>query len=43
MDETSKLYFGRVDRDAYCADIDSFYPGGSNQAALDCIFEQLTE
>ncbi len=43
VDESSKLYFGRVDRDAYSTDINAFYPGGSNQTALDCIFQQLGE
>lgn len=43
IDESSKLYFGRVGRDAYSTDINAFYPGGTNQPALDCIFEQLTE
>lgn len=43
IDESSKLYFGRVGRDAYSSDINAFYPGGTNQPALDCIFEQLTE
>jgi hypothetical protein len=41
VDETSKLYFGRVGKDAYATDIDAFYPGGTNQPALDCIFAQL--
>jgi hypothetical protein len=42
-DETSKLYFGRVEKDAYATDINAFYPTGTNQAALDCIFQQLGE
>jgi hypothetical protein len=42
VDETSKLYFGRVGREAYSTDINAFYPGGNNQLALDCVFEQLT-
>jgi hypothetical protein len=33
VDESSKLYFDRVDRDAYSTDINAFYPGGTNQAA----------
>jgi hypothetical protein len=41
VDESSKLYFGRVDKDAYATDIEAFYPGGRNQPALDCIFAQL--
>jgi hypothetical protein len=43
VDETSKLYFGRVEKDAYSTDINAFYPTGTNQAALDCIFQQLGE
>lgn len=41
IDESSKLYFGKVDRDTYSADINSFYPTGSNQHTLRCVFEQL--
>jgi len=41
IDETSKLYFGRVGKDAYATDINAFYPVGNNQPALDCIFSQL--
>lgn len=41
VDESSKLYSGRVDKDAFATDIEAFYPGGGNQPALDCIFEQL--
>lgn len=43
VDESSKLYFGRVSRDQYASDIDAFYPGGANQDALACIFDQLAE
>jgi hypothetical protein len=43
IDESSKLYFGRVDRKTYSADIESFYPGGADQQVLDCIFRQLGE
>lgn len=43
IDESSKLYFGRVDRDAYSTDINAFYPTGANQDALVCIFDQLAE
>jgi len=43
VDESSKLYFGRVDKGAYATDINAFYPGGRNQPALDCIFAQLGE
>jgi len=41
VDETSKLYFGRVDKAAYSADLNSFYPTDTNGPALDCIFAQL--
>ena len=41
IDESSKLYFGAVERGAYASDINAFYPGGANQPALDCIFAQL--
>ncbi len=41
IDETSKLYFGKVDQSTFADDINSFYPTGANQPALDCIFAQL--
>lgn len=41
VDESSKLYFGRVDKAAYATDINAFFPTDTNQPALDCIFEQL--
>jgi hypothetical protein len=41
VDESSKLYFGRVDKAAYATDINAFYPTDTNQPALDCIFKQL--
>lgn len=41
VDETSKLAVGQVDQSTYTDDINSFYPAGANQAALDCIFDQL--
>ncbi len=41
IDETSKLYFGKVERATFADDINSFYPTGANQPALDCIFAQL--
>lgn len=41
IDETSKLAAGSVDRSTYANDINAFYPTGANQAALDCIFDQL--
>ncbi len=43
IDVSSKLYFGRVDRNAFSSDINAFYPAGDNQAALDCIFAQLNK
>jgi hypothetical protein len=43
VDVSSKLYFGRVEKDAYTSDINAFYPTGTNQAALECIFQQLRE
>ncbi|MBK5967116.1 hypothetical protein CCR95_24360 [Thiocystis minor] len=41
VDETSKLAAGRVNQATYADDINAFYPTGTNQAALDCIFAQL--
>lgn len=41
IDESSKLYFGKVDRATYSTDINAFFPTDRNQPALDCIFEQL--
>jgi hypothetical protein len=41
IDETSKLAAGEIDRDTYASDINAFYPVGSNDDALNCIFEQL--
>lgn len=43
IDVSSKLYFGRVDRNTFSSDINAFYPTGDNQAALDCIFYQLNK
>jgi hypothetical protein len=43
IDETSKLYFGKVGKDGYASDINGLYPMGDNKAALDCIFQQLEE
>ncbi|NEV62190.1 hypothetical protein [Thiorhodococcus minor] len=43
IDETSKLYFGRVDKRTYATDLEAFYPGGTTQSALDCIFAQLDD
>ena len=41
IDETSKLYFGKVDKQGYSGDINAFYPADRNKKALDCIFQQL--
>lgn len=43
VDESSKLYFGDVSRATFANDINSFYPTGENQPALDCLFAQLGE
>ncbi len=41
IDETSKLSAGEIDQATYTSDINSFYPAGNNDRALQCIFEQL--
>lgn len=41
LDETTKLYFGKVSREQYRSDINGFYPTGANDTALTCIFSQL--
>jgi hypothetical protein len=41
MDELSKLSAGEIDRTTFAGDINGFYPTGTNQRALDCIFAQL--
>lgn len=41
VDETSKLCFGKVSQEQYRSDVNGFYPTGSNDAALECIFSQL--
>ena len=41
IDELSKLSTGKIDKAAFTSDISAFYPTGSNQGALDCIFAQL--
>ena len=41
IDETSKLAAGEIDKDTYRNDINSFYPAGANDNALECIFGQL--
>ncbi len=40
LDETSKLYFGRIDRHTYASSINTFLPG-DNQPVLDCILAEL--
>ncbi len=42
IDQTSKLYFGRVDRQGYASNLNTFLPG-DNQDALTCIFAQLDQ
>ncbi|MEA3640098.1 MAG: hypothetical protein VBE63_09165 [Lamprobacter sp.] len=37
MDETAKLGAGTIDAETYASDINSFYPSGNNQAAIDCV------
>jgi hypothetical protein len=41
LDETSKLSDGRVSPDQYRQTINSFYPVGNNDAAIDCVLAQL--
>jgi hypothetical protein len=43
IDESSKLYLGKVDRNSYSKYINALYPSDDNRPALDCIFEQLPE
>jgi hypothetical protein len=40
VDMTSKFYFGQFSRKDYTDAINAFYPTGTNQPALDCIFRQ---
>ncbi len=40
-DLASKLQAGEIDKAKFTNDINSFYPTGTNQRALDCIFAQL--
>jgi len=37
LDETAKLGAGMIDAETYANDINSFYPMGNNQAAIDCV------
>jgi hypothetical protein len=41
VDATSKLYSGQFSRSDYEDYLSSFDPGGTSQAALDCIYKQL--
>lgn len=43
LDETSKLYYGRIDRDTYTTDMNGFFPTDANTPALSCIFAQLDQ
>lgn len=43
IDESSKLYFGRVDKQTYATDLEAFYPGGVSQSVLECIYAQLND
>lgn len=40
IDVTSKFYFGQISPEQYQSNINAFYPTGTNQPALDCIFKQ---
>jgi hypothetical protein len=40
IDEASKLSAGTIDQATFASDINAFYPGGSNQRALECILAQ---
>lgn len=41
MDEAGKLSAGEIDQATFTNDINSFYPAGNNDRAIQCIFEQL--
>lgn len=41
VDATTKLYSGQFSQSDYASYINSFYPTGTNESALDCIFDQL--
>ncbi len=43
VDTTTKLYFGTFTRAQYSDAINAFYPTGTNQPALTCIFGLLPE
>jgi hypothetical protein len=40
VDLTSKFWFDQINSGQYTDNINAFYPTGTNQAALDCIFKQ---
>jgi hypothetical protein len=40
VDVTSKFYLGQIPAAEYASNINAFYPTGTNQPALDCIFRQ---
>jgi len=40
VDQTSRLYFGRIDRQTYASNVNVFLPG-DNQSVLKCIFAEL--
>jgi hypothetical protein len=42
IDQTSKLYYGRIDREGYASHLNTFLPG-DNGPALKCIFAQLDQ
>lgn len=41
VDATTKLFSGQFSRSDYRDYLASFYPGGTSQATLDCIYTQL--
>jgi hypothetical protein len=43
VDATTRLYFGKVDRETYTKDINTFYPSGANRngPGIACILGQL--
>lgn len=43
VDTTTKLYFGTFTQAQYSDAINAFYPTGTNQPALNCIFGLLPE
>jgi len=41
LDLTSDLVAGRINRSDYASTLNSFFPTGGNDAAIDCVFDQL--